>query len=210
MIKRFCMPAVVMLAGAIFFSGCAMERGAVLPPPQLTIQQRAAMQTREMQGTFDTGFGATISVLQDEGWQLEVVDKTSGIIQARSLKRQDVIGPGEDWNAEQDPEYREKLIKQAKKEKEGPGLLEWTRWEQVTVHIEPWGKNSIRQRITITKFGRLPSLTYSYSAKRGKEKVATEGGKEQSVIIENPTVYQYLFQRIQRAIFIRQGLTGGK
>jgi len=201
---------IVLTAGTVLIAGCATERGAVLPPPHLTTQQRAAMQTKEMQGTFDTGFNATISVLQDEGWQLDIVDKQSGVIQASSLKRQDIIGPGEDWRAEQDSDYREKIIKRAEKEKEGPGLLEWSRWEQVTAHIEPWGKDSIRQRITITKFGKLPSHTYSYSAKRGNEKVATEGGKEQSVIIENPAVYQYLFQRIQRALFIRQGLTGGK
>jgi len=42
----------------------------------------SAMQTKELEGDLDTGFAATISVLQDEGWQIEVVDKASGIIQA--------------------------------------------------------------------------------------------------------------------------------
>ena len=54
------------------------------------------MQTRELSGDFATAFSATLSVLQDEGWQIDVVDKESGIIQASSLKRQDSIGPAED------------------------------------------------------------------------------------------------------------------
>jgi hypothetical protein len=66
----------------------------------------------------------------------------------------------------------------------------------------------VRERITITKFGSLASHTYSLSDKKGRDKISTEGGKEQSLIIENPATYQYLFQQIQRAIFIRQGLTG--
>jgi hypothetical protein len=169
----------------------------------LSAQQRASMQTKELEGSFETGFSATISVLQDEGWQIDVVDKSSGIIQASSLKRQSIIGPAEDWYAERDTNYVKKLIKQAKKKR--TVLLEWTRWEQLTVHIETWGKETIMERITITKYGSLPSNTYSYKAK-----TTTIGAKEQSVVVENPATYQYLFQLIQRSIFIRQGLTNNK
>lgn len=199
---------LVILLSALIVSSCAADKDRVKRPPSLSPQQRAAMQTKELKGNFHTGFSATISVLQDEGWQIDVVDKSSGIIQASSLKRQDIIGPGQDWYAERDPEYRQKLIKEAKKEKKGSGLLEWTRWEQLTAHIEPWGEDTIRHRITISKFGSLPTSTYSYTGKKNKQKITTAGGKEQSIIVENPTTYQYLFQRIQRAIFLRQGLTG--
>lgn len=197
---------LVVLFCAWSLTGCFIKPGSMAPPPPLSSQQRAAMQTKELEGDFKTAFAATISVLQDEGWQIDVVDRESGIIQASSLKRQDIIGPGEDWYAEQDSAYREKLIKNAQRAE--AGLSEWTRWERLTAHIEPWGKKTVRHRITITKFGSLPPNTFSFADKKGKQKISTAGGKEQSIIIENPATYQYLFQQIQRAIFIRSGFTG--
>ncbi len=204
--KSFYCLGIVLLLEALMLGGCFVGASRIAPPPPLSSQQRSSMQTKELNGNFATAFAATISVLQDEGWQLVEVDRDSGIIQASSLKRQDVIGPAEDWYAERDSGHRDKLVKQAKKSESG--LAEWTRWEQLTAHIEPWGKKTVRQRITITKFGSLAPHTYSFSDKKGRDKISTAGGKEQSLIIENPATYQYLFQQIQRAIFIRQGLTG--
>ena len=195
----------IIIITLFMISGCAGTRAIKSDYQPLSSQQRAAMQTKELEGSFDTGFSATISVLQDEGWQITVVDKSSGIIQASSLKRQSIIGPAEDWHNKMDSNYIETLKKNA--EKRGSGLLDWTRWEQLTVHIEPWGKNSIRERITITKFGSLPSNTYSYANKKDIQRTATIGAKEQSIVVESPATYQYLYQKIQRAIFIRQGLT---
>ena len=196
---------ICLLSIAALFS-CVRGKAHLIPPPLLSIQQRAAMQTKEFQGDFDTGFSATISVLQDEGWQIEVVEKSSGIIQASSLKHQDMIGPKEDWYATNYSNYRDNMMKEFKDK--GCALPEWTRWEQLTSHIENWGKDRIRQRITITKFGFLPPNTFSYSEEELQQKIVTTGGKEQSILLDNPTIYQYFFQRIQRAIFIRQGLTG--
>ncbi len=195
--------AVLLVSGLL--CGCFVGSSRIAPPPPLSSQQRSSMQTKELNGDFATAFAATISVLQDEGWQIVEVERDSGIIQASSLKRQDIIGPAEDWYAERDAGYRDKLSKQAKKS--AAGLSAWTRWEQLTAHIEPWGKNTVRERITITKFGSLTPHTYSFSDNKGRDKISTEGGTEQSLIIENPATYQYLFQQIQRAIFIRQGLT---
>jgi len=204
--RRLYYLSIVLLLETIMLCGCFVGTSIIAPPPPLSSQQRASMQTKELDGDFATAFAATISVLQDEGWQLIEVDRGSGIIQASSLKRQDIIGPAEDWYSERDSGYRDKLVKQSKKSESG--LAEWTRWEQLTAHIEPWGKKTARERITITKFGSLASHTFSFSDKKGRDKISTDGGKEQSLIIENPATYQYLFQQIQRAIFIRQGLTG--
>jgi hypothetical protein len=201
--KIFCFCLLLLLITPALFS-CVKRKGRLAQPPPLSIQQRAAMQTEELEGSFDIGFSATISVLQDEGWQIEVVDKASGIIQASSLKRQDMIGPHEDWYAENDPSYRETILEEASDK--GYEVAGWTRWEQITSHIEHWGKERVRQRITITKFGSLPPNTFSYSEKKDNQKIITLGGKEQSMIVEKPAIYQYLFQQIQRAIFIRQGL----
>jgi len=196
---------LLVLISMSFASGCGQGKSRLQPPPPLSVQQRAAMQTKELEGDFDTGFAATISVLQDEGWQIEVVDKSSGIIQAVSLKHQDIIGPHEDWYAEKDVGYRDDILKESKDREVPPS--EWNRWEQLTCHIEPWGENRIRQRITITAFGSLPTNTVSSAGKKkDKQTIVTAGGKEQSRIVEDPARYQYLFQQIQRAIFIRQGL----
>ena len=197
---------IPLLFCIVVLSACATKKTNLLTPYQpLSSLQRASMQCKELQGNFETVFTATISVLQDEGWQIDVVDKTSGIIQARSLKKQYNIGPAEDWYLAKDPEYYEKLIKI--EEKKGFKHLEWTRWQQLTSHIEPWGNKTVRQRITITKVGSVPSNTYSFLDKKKQQKTTTIGAKEQSVVVENPTIYQHLFQMIQRAVFIRQGLT---
>jgi hypothetical protein len=203
---NICSFVLLFFISMLVLTGCMGGAGSLIAPPPLSSQQRAAMQTKELQGDYRTAFAATISVLQDEGWQIDVVDRESGIIQASSLKRQDVIGPAEDWLAEQDKQYRDKLIKKAKDS--SSGLPEWTRWEQLTAHIEPWGKTTVRQRISITRFGSLPPNTFSQSDKKGRDKILTASGKEQSIIVENPATYQYLFQQIQRSIFIREGLSG--
>jgi len=196
----------LLLLTASLLGGCFFGTGRLAaPPPPLSSQQRAAMQTRELSGNFATAFSATLSVLQDEGWQIDVVDKESGIIQASSLKRQDTIGPGEDWYAEQESAYRDNLVKSSRKSE--TAIPEWTRWERLTAHIEPWGKKTTRLRLTIIKCGSLMSGTYSFSGEKGTQKISTTGGKEQSLVIENPATYQYLFQQIQRAVFIREGLT---
>mgnify|MGYP007030114766 FL=1 len=196
---------IILLFTSWLLCGCFVGSSKIAPPPSLSSQQRASMQTKELNGDFATAFAATISVLQDEGWQIVEVERESGIIQASSLKRHDIIGPAEDWYAERDTKYRDKLAKQVAKSDSQPA--QWTRWEQLTAHIEQWGKNTVRERITITKFGTRMPQTYSFSDKKGRDKISTEGGTEQSLIIENPATYQYLFQQIQRAIFIRQGLT---
>lgn len=196
----------IILAAVFLLNGCFAGTVRLTPPPPLSSQQRAAMQSKELSGNFTTAFSATLSVLQDEGWQIDVVDKPSGIIQASSLKRQDSIGPAEDWYAERDAAYRDNIAKKARKEQ--TPLPEWTRWERLTVHIEQWGKKTVRFRITIIKCGSLASNTYSFPDDRGSQKTSTIGSKEQSLVIENPATYQYLFQQIQRAVFIREGLGG--
>ena len=204
--SAYCIVNLSFLA-ACLLSGCFVgSTGRLAPPPPLSSQQRSAMQTRELSGTFATAFSATLSVLQDEGWEIDVVDKESGIIQASSLKRQDIIGPAEDWHAEQNAAYRDDLLKSAQKSE--TALPEWTRWERLTAHIEPWGKNTVRHRITITRCGSLMPNTYSFSGRKGEQKISTTGGKEQSLVAENPATYQYLFQQIQRAVFVREGMDG--
>ena len=182
-------------------AGCATKHDSVRPA-DLSAAQRAAMQTKEMPGHFDTAFAAALSVLQDEGWQVDEVDRASGIIQASSLKRQALFGPADDFRPPNDP-LVERVLKEAAKAKKKEVLYpEWTRWEQLTAHIEPWQTETVQIRLTIVKCGQLPSGQRFVK----KNKLEPVPGKEQSLVVEDMAVYQNLFQKFQRAIFIRQGL----
>ena len=197
-----------MLIG-LLAAGCVAGVSGTRGRAPLTPLQRAAMQTRELEGDFDTVFAATISVLQDTGWQIDEVDKDSGIIQASSLKRQGAIGPEDDARATYDPQVAE-LQRQHLK---GKAAGEWTRWERLTAHLEPWGASTVRERISIVKCGGVPGRTVTQKEPRfwglgSRKRTVQEPSREQSVILENPRAYQALFQQIQKAIFIRQGLSG--
>jgi len=200
--KNLCVYVLAAVLGGLL--GACSSSGERMPPPRLSDLQRASMQSRELPGHFDTAFSAALSVLQDEGWQLDEVGKDSGVIQASSLKWQGLIGPEDDWRDAGDPfikRVREEAEKAAKK---GIPYPQWTRWDRLTAHIEPWQPNSVRVRLTIVKCGLLPSGARIQK----KNQITPIPGKEQSVLLEDPAVYQYLFQKLQKAIFVREGLVG--
>ena len=123
------------LAGALALAGCLTgNRTAVTAP--LSSMQRSAMQTKELPGDFDTAYKAAISVLQDEGWQIDAVDRDSGLIQAGSTRYQDVIGPDDDarTNAPVIQKTRAKMA-QFKGSKDVSRTL-WTRWDRLTAQFQ--------------------------------------------------------------------------
>ena len=191
---------------AIVLCGCSTSSSRPGPLPPLSPMQRAAMQTKDVNGDFDTAFAGALSVLQDEGWQIEEVDKDTGVMQASSLKRQDLLGPTGDWRAA-DESFVEGLQKRVKQtEKKGGIYPWWTRWERLTLHAEPWQKKTVRMRISIVKCGNLPSGAMIGA----KNEVIPVPGQEQSAVVEDPSVYKYLFQQIQKAVFVRQALESEK
>lgn len=203
--------AILLCASAGSFMGCMTDRAPSRGPVTLEPLQRGAMQTREFPADFETAYAATLSVLQDHGWQLDTIDKASGIIQASSLKRQDWLGPHDDWRR-QDPKALEAWKRELTGDEEAAPLPEWTRWEQLTAHIEPWGAATVRERVSIVESGARPSSTRTIKESRmfglrSRERTVAEPALEQSVVVDDPAVYQRLFEEVQRAIFIRQGLT---
>ena len=198
----------VVVAGCLCHGllGCAT---IPTPPAPLSPMARAAMQTKELNGSFDTAYKATLSVLQDQGWQIEEADKDSGLIQASSTRHRDVIGPENDYRAT-DKMIEKTRIKMAKfkgNSKVAPAM--WTRWQQITATIEPWGKGTVRERLTIVNCGSLPSGLHYYPYPRAfgySSSKVQETAQEQSVVVEDPQAYQLLFQQVQKAIFVRQNL----
>lgn len=139
----------ITLSGLSFLLAACQTTPDVTKPPPLSAMQREAMQTKEVPGDFETVFAATLSVLQDEGWQIDAVERESGVIQASSLKRQALWGPESDWLYEQ-TSYRTSMIS-----------VPWTRWERLTARVEPWKEGTVRVRITIVKCGSCGgSITY--------------------------------------------------
>jgi len=203
---------LTMVPALLAVAGCTSHGGRSGPAvaASLTPLQRGAMETKELSGDFPTAFKATISVLQDHGWQIDEVDSDSGLIQASSMRRQDVIGPANDARSGESiiQKTRAKIAKFKGDATVSPAV--WTRWERLTAHVEPWGQNTVRLRMTIVRCGTLPAGLHYYPFPKAfgfKDNRVYENGQEQSRIIEDPQTYQLLFQKIQRAIFIRQGLT---
>jgi len=102
--SRIAACALVLTALA---AGCSSPRPRVYQPPPLTPAEREEIQTRTLRGDYDAAFASLIAVLQDEQWDLQDIKKESGVIQALTKRRTDVVGPGEDWRADQDPKYRD-------------------------------------------------------------------------------------------------------
>lgn len=191
---------VVLLALAC---GCATQKKVAYRPAPLTAAEREEIQIRVFEGDFDTAYSATIAVLQDKEWDLEEINKESGVIQAVTKKREDKLGPSEDWKRGKPRKHR----KGGRKKDEV--LNKWTRWEKLTCHIEPWGGGKVRQRITIAKYGMLPAVTYSYSVGSfGNRKVVNVNApaKEERVIDEDPLVYGRLYNYIEKALAARRDL----
>jgi hypothetical protein len=82
-------PALLLI---IFFAGCAST-------PELTALQRRSFEARDLQGSFEDAFKATIQVLQDEGYVIKNADFQSGVIQGETGIKQDFWG-GTMHNAE--------------------------------------------------------------------------------------------------------------
>lgn len=181
-------------------NGCASRGPIVYQPPPLTATEREEIQTRTFNADFDITFSAVIAVLQDNAWDLQDIQKESGVILAYTKKRSDTIGPAEDWRREHD--VRKKKAKSGKDDDESM-INQWTRWEKLTAHIEPWGSGKSRVRISIVNFGALPAVTYSYpvdSLFTRKNITVNAQATEEQVVVEDPVAYSKEFTKIERAI----------
>ena len=188
-----------MLAIA-FLNGCASRGPVVYQPPPLTAAEREEIQTRTFDADFDLAFSAVIAVLQDNAWDLQDIQKESGVIMAYTKKRPDTVGPAEDWRRDQDAKKKKD---KPKKDEDETIINQWTRWEKLTAHIEPWGSGKARVRISIVNFGALPAVTYSYpvdSLFKRKNITVNAQATEEQVVVEDPVAYTKEFTKIEKAV----------
>lgn len=183
--------------------GCQHPAMVGKPAPEMiSPEQRAGMQTRTLQAPFDIVFASTLATLQDLGWQLGVVDKDSGLIRATTAKRSEALSPSEERITDYD--FRRRAF-----EERSTAMDKWTRWEEATIHTEPWGASGVRQRIVILRRGSLPPMTYrttssAFSIKKAKEVLVNAPAQEDSVELLLPEAYSDLFDRIGTEIGKRQ------
>ena len=81
MMKKTC---YVMLLTMIISAGCETT--------QLTALQRRTLESRDLKGTYNDAFKATIQVLQDESYIINSADINSGVIQADSGVKRNIFG----------------------------------------------------------------------------------------------------------------------
>jgi hypothetical protein len=188
-----------MVSGPAFLCGCTSSKPAAIPPrPELTIEERRAMQTREFDAPADTVFAATIAVLQDLGWRLDTVDRAAGIVRSTTDRRPDAFGPEDEKKMDLRERQRTAQLRSDVAKK-------WSRWKEVVIHIEPWGSQRARQRIVLSLRGTLPAMSYRERQEGsflhpGREVLINAPATEQSAEVDVPEAYGDLFDRIAAAV----------
>ncbi len=193
--------SIVVLGGGLALcalSGCVGQRwnGDAPAAREVLPAERTEMQTRLLDASEETVFAATVAVMQELGWKLDTVDRAAGIIRATTEKRLEPLGPKEETITSY--EWRRAAIKQRAAEKD-----QWTRWDEMVCHIEKWPGGRTSQRITLSRRGNLPAM--SYPARVDKRDVMINApAKEESVEILLADVYEALFRAIDKAVVARQ------
>lgn len=101
---------LLLLTIGIFLSGCATGF--------LSTLQRRSIEVKELEGTFDEAYKATLQVLQDYGYAIMNSDYKAGVIRGET-----------GWKMR------------------AGGLLASSQ-QQVSAIIEEWDKNKVKERIT--------------------------------------------------------------
>jgi len=143
--KKLCL-ALLM----IFLAGCAAT---------LSSLQRRSIESRDLEGTFDDAFKATLQVLQDYGYIIKNTDFDSGVIQGET-------GIKKGWF----------------------GIM--TNFE-ITATLEQFGENRVKERLSLVKKVKSSSKY---------------GTHEDSQIVDDPELFQKLYDDIQKEMFIRKSL----
>ena len=176
----------------LLLTGCRSIKELPVINPPLSSADRAAIQSCMYYAPVDVVFSATIATLQDLGWALDTVDKASGLIRATTQKRLEPLGPQEERIT--DFEFRRQTIQKRTSEKD-----QWTRWEEMVIHTEPWSNGQTRQRLVFNRHGSLPALSYKTKLE-GKEGMINAPAREERVEMELREVYADVFARITKAV----------
>jgi hypothetical protein len=140
----------LLLALVFLVAGCATT---------LTPLQRRSIEGKDLEGSFENAFKATLQVFQDYGYIIKSSDYQSGIIHGET-------GIKQVWFSMQNTE--------------------------ITATIEQFGANTVKERISIVK--KLKSSSQY-------------GTQENSQILDDPQLFQKIYDDIQKEIFVRKNLS---
>lgn len=180
-------------------AGCASVPPA--PPAEImTPEERTAMQSCLIDGTVDTVMAATIEVLQDKGWSILKADRGTGLLQAETERRLEALGPAEEGL--NDYAARERRVRDRQVPED-----QWTRWERVTVHIEPWNEMA-RLRLVLVRCGSQSPMSYDKRVdgsffSRGRVATVNVPPREESCEVLYAEVYEDWMDRVARAAQLR-------
>ena len=161
------------------------------------------MQASQIKAPVETVLAAAIDVLQDRGWSIVKTDRDMGLLQAETTSRLEPLGPAEE-------SLRDFKVRQQRIETRQSPDDQWTRWERITLHVEPWGAQT-RVRMVVTRCGSLPPMSYdkridNRGFSRGRWVRVNVPTQEESYEVLFPEVYEDWMARIARAVQIRQQL----
>ena len=138
----------------VFITGCNEV--------QLTNLQIREMQAKELQGSFDDTYKATMQVFQDYGYVIKNTERDSGVIQGETAFKKD---KNFFWN----------------------GLM---LNDEATATLEQFGENIVKERISLVR----------------KKKYCSKYVIEDAETIVDATLYQKMYDDIQKEIFVRQNI----
>ena len=140
----------------LVLTGCAST--------QLTPLQMREMQCKDLEGSFDNAYKATLQVFQDYGYIIKNSDYQSGVIQGGTATKRH---KNWFWN----------------------GLMASS---EATATIEQFKDNLVKERITLVDKAKSSSQY---------------GTHENSKVVEDPAIYQRMYDDIQKEIFVRKNLS---
>ena len=124
-----------------------------------TAAQRRTYEAKDLTGSYDDAYKATVQVLQDYGYIIKYADHKSGVIQGET-------GVKMGWFGRMDN-------------------------TEITATLEQFGENTVKERLSLV----------------GKYKMSSQyGTQENSKIIDDPELFQKIYDDIQKEMFVRQNL----
>lgn len=144
----------ITLFGGLFIIGCNEA--------QLTDLQIRQFQAKDLQGTFDSAYKATLQVFQDYGYVIKSSDYNSGVIQGETGFKKD---KNFFWN----------------------GVMNNS---EATATLEQFDPNTVKGRLSLVQ----------------KKKIYGAYNYENTEKIIDASIYQKMYDDIQKEIFIRQNI----
>lgn len=159
-------------------AGCADLEGEGSKTPALTPLEIQSLQQRELETSKDVAFASVISVFQDLGYTIASADKDTGLINGESLAKSDT-----------DASAALLILDLLADEDEGYDVT--TVQTKATAFVESFTEGQTRVRLSFVKS----------KSRSGASGQLSQKDKQ----ILDAEIYRNAFDRIENAVFVREG-----